>query len=96
MKQLAKKNIYLARFLTCVNKSQVLRSAPFYVDFLKETNQDEFTLKAMGTSLESGPKKLFDIATLSGEIDVNAKKSAINFCDNMEQWTDQYQEINKL
>lgn len=50
----------------------------------------------MGTSLESGPKKLFDIATLSGEIDVNAKKSAINFCDNMEQWTDQYQEINKL
>ena len=87
---MAKKNIYLARFLTCVNKSQVLRSAPFYVDFLKETNQDEFTLKAMGTSLESGPKKLFDIATLSGEIDVNAKKSAINFCDNMEQWTDQY------
>lgn len=49
MKQLAKKNIYLTRFLTVISKSQVLRSAPFLVDFLKETNKDEYTLKAMGT-----------------------------------------------
>jgi hypothetical protein len=49
LKQQAKKNIYLTRFLTVLMKSQVIRSAPFLVDFLKETNKDEFTLKAMAT-----------------------------------------------
>jgi hypothetical protein len=46
--------------------------------------------------MEQGPRKLFDITTLSGEIDVNARKSAVNFCDNFEGWIDQYEEINKL
>ena len=63
--------------MTFVNKSQVLRSAPFYVDFLREINKDEFTLKAMGAQMEQGPRKLFDITTLTGEIDVNAKKKAV-------------------
>jgi hypothetical protein len=39
-KQLIKKAIYYQRFLTCVLKSQVLRTAEFLIDFLKEPSID--------------------------------------------------------
>jgi hypothetical protein len=42
----------------------------------------------MAAQMEQGPRKLFDITTLTGEIDVNAKRKAVNFCDSMEPWID--------
>ncbi len=41
-------------------------------------------LKALGTQMDAGPKKLSEFTTLGGEIEVNAKKNAKNFCDNFD------------
>jgi PX domain len=47
-KQLVKREIYYGRFLAMVLKSMVLRSSEFLVEFLKESNTDQFMLKALG------------------------------------------------
>lgn len=57
---------------------------------------DQFMLRAMGTTYEQGPRKLAEFHTLGGEIEVNAKKQAKQFCDNYEKFIDTYQEINNL
>eukprot|EP00347_Sterkiella_histriomuscorum_P002889 403366404 len=96
IKQLVKKQIYYQRFLTCVMKSQVLRSAEFLVDFLKEPSMDQFMLRAMGTTYEQGPKKLSEFTTLGGEIEINAKKQAKVFCEGFDKFIDTYSEINNF
>lgn len=48
----------------------VLRSAPFLLEFLKESDPDQFVLKAIGSQMDIGPKKISEIVTLGGEIDV--------------------------
>ena len=54
----------------------ILRSAPFLLDFLKESDKDQYLLKALGSQMEKGPHKIADIATLGGQIDVTAGKRA--------------------
>ncbi len=48
----------------------VLRSAPFLLEFLKEASHDQFVLKAIGSQMDLGPRRITDIVTLGGEIDV--------------------------
>jgi hypothetical protein len=48
----------------------VLRSAEFLVEFLKDPDVEQFKLKILGASMDSGPKKISEISTLGGEIDV--------------------------
>ncbi|CDW76278.1 px domain containing protein [Stylonychia lemnae] len=93
-KQLIKKCIYYNRFLTCVLKSQILRSADFLVDFLREPSVDQFMLKALGTQQDAGPRKLAEFNTLGGQIEINGRKRAKAFCDNLDAFNDTYQEIN--
>jgi hypothetical protein len=47
----------------------VLKSSDFLVEFLREANDEKFAMKALSASMDEGPKKIFDIATLGGEID---------------------------
>ena len=75
-------------------RSQILRSAEFLVDFLKEPTMESFMLKALGTTMDQGPKRLADFTTLGGEIEINARKQAKIFCDNFEKFNDTYSEIN--
>lgn len=75
-------------------KSQVLRSADFLVDFLKESNIDQFMLKALGSQMDNGPRKLAEFSTLGGEIEINVRKSAKNFSDNFDKFIDTFTEIN--
>ena len=42
-------------------KSQILRSSEFLVEFLRETNVEQFMLKALGAQQEEGPKKITEI-----------------------------------
>ena len=69
-KQLIKREIYYQRFLIIVMKSQILRSSEFLVEFLREINVDQFMLKALGAQQEEGPKKITEIQTLGGDIDI--------------------------
>jgi activator of HSP90 ATPase len=51
-------------------------------------------VRALTAQQEEGPRKLTDIATLGGEIDVKARKSAKQFCDNFGNFINTYGEIN--
>ncbi len=82
------------RFLTMILKSFILRSSEFLVDFLKETSSEAFILRALGAQQEEGPRKITEIVTLGGDIDVQARKSARNFCDNFGSFINTYAEIN--
>ena len=53
-----------------VLKSFVLRSSDFLVEFLKEANTEQFMLKALASQQEDGPRKISEISTLGGDIDV--------------------------
>lgn len=72
----------------------ILRTCDFLVDFLKESDPHTYMVRALSAQQEEGPRKLNDIATLGGEIDVQAKKSARKFCDNFDSFISTYSEIN--
>jgi hypothetical protein len=95
-KQLIKREIYYQRFLTMVLKSFVLRSSEFLVEFLKESNSETFMLKALAAQQEEGPRKITEISTLGGDIDVQARKTSKAFCENFGPFIDTYAEINSF
>jgi hypothetical protein len=66
------------------------------VDFLKESNIDQFMLKALGSQMDNGPRKLAEFSTLGGEIEINVRKSAKNFADNFDKFIDTFTEINSF
>jgi len=53
-------------------------------------------LKSLTAQQEEGPRKLADIVTLGGEIDVHARKTAKAFCDNFGPFINTYGEINSF
>ena len=77
-----------------VMKSQILRSADFLVDFLSETNTEQFRLKALGKKIAKGPMTIQEFQTLNGEIEVEAKKDARVFCENLDTYVKTFTEIN--
>lgn len=74
----------------------ILRSCEFLVEFLKESDSQTFMIRALAAAQEEGPRKLSDIATLGGEIDVQAKRSSKAFCDNFGSFINTYGEINSF
>jgi hypothetical protein len=53
-------------------------------------------LKALAAQQEEGPRKISEISTLGGDIDVQARKSAKAFCENFGPFIDTYAEINSF
>jgi hypothetical protein len=72
-RQLSKKCIYYKRFLHCIMRSQVLRSAEFLVEFLREADVEQFHAKVVTAKYNKGPEKLDEIKTLFGGIEVGAQ-----------------------
>lgn len=95
-KQLIKKKIYYQKFLQSVMKSKVLRGCKFLVDFLKEQDQYKFGYDLSVKENSQGPRKVKQIKTLTGEILCEASDMAKQFCENFDQFNDEYQRINKF
>ena len=74
----------------------VLRSSEYLVEFLREANVEQFVLKALGAQQAEGPRRIADMATLGGDIDVHARKTATSFCDNFGTYINTYSEINSF
>jgi hypothetical protein len=89
-RQLQKKCIYYQRFLTCLMKSQILRSAEFLVEFLKESDVKQFYAKVATAQFNKGPEKIDEINTLYGDVQVNAGKRAKTFCKKFNSFLTTY------
>lgn len=92
-RQAKKKAQYYERFLTCVMKSQVLRSAEFLVEFLRETTPEQFYQKSVAAKYSKGPERLDQLATLYGDVDVSAGKRAKRICRKLPKFIDNYSDI---
>lgn len=87
---------YYQRFLNSILKSQVLRTSKFLVAFLQESNQEAFNLKLLSIEEDYGPKNIYDFKTLTGEIEVEKRQRASIFCDNLDNFSKEYERINTL
>ena len=54
-RQLVRKSTYYQRFLTCIMKSQLLRSAELLVEFLREADVDKFHTRVASSRGSKGP-----------------------------------------
>ena len=73
----------------------MLKTSQFLVAFLQETNQEQFNLKLLTIEEEVGPRNIYEFKTLTGEIEVDRRRKATKFCDQMETFTKQYFKIAK-
>ena len=94
-RQLVKRQQYYQRFLNAVLRSQVLKTSKFLVAFLQETNQEQFNLKLLTIEEEIGPRNIYEFRTITGEIEVERRRKATKFCDQMTTFTKQYHKIAK-
>ena len=77
-------------------KSQVLRSAEFLVEFLREAAVDQFHAKVVTAKYNKGPEKLDEIKTLFGGIEVGAPPRAKRLCYKLDNYITAYQDISKF
>ena len=94
-RQLVKRKQYYQRFLSAILRSQVLKTSKFLVAFLSETNQEQFNLKLLTIEEEVGPRNIYEFKTITGEIEVERRRKATKFCDQMGTFTKQYFKISK-
>jgi len=95
-RQLVHKCSYYQRFLTCIMKSQVLRSAELLVEFLREADVEQFHAKVVNARVNKGPQKLDEIQTLTGGIQVSAPPKAKSLCFKLENYIQTYEDITKF
>lgn len=60
-------------------KSQVLRSAEFLVEFLRESDIEQFYAKVVTAKYNKGPESLEEINTIFGDIDVAGSNRSKKF-----------------
>lgn len=94
-KQLVKKKFYYHKFMHSILKSKILRSCKFVIDFLKEQDQYKFGHQLAHKENKTGPKRVKQIKTLTGEILCEASDMAKQFSDNFNSFNAAYQRINK-
>jgi hypothetical protein len=80
--------------LNAILRSQVLKTSKFLVAFLQETNQEQFNLKLLTIEEEVGPRNIYEFRTLTGEIEVERRRTATKFCDQMGTFSKQYLKIS--
>jgi len=64
------------------------------VAFLQEANQDKFNNALMSVKEDRGPKCIFDMKTLTGEIETEKRERAEKFTGNIYEFTKQYELIS--
>jgi hypothetical protein len=74
-------------------RSQILRSAEFLVEFLRETDMEQFFAKATTAKYNKGPEKLDQINTIFGDVDVAASKRSKRFCRKFDNYITTYADI---
>jgi len=72
----------------------VLKTSTFLVAFLSETNQDQFNLKLLTIEQEVGPRNIYEFKTLTGEIEVERRRKAAKFCEQLNTFQTQYNKIS--
>ena len=85
-RQLTKRKSYYQRFL---------KTSRFLVAFLQESNQEQFNLKLLTIEEETGPRNIYEFKTLTGEIEVERRRKATQFCDQLGPFSKQYEKITK-
>ena len=81
--------------MNAVLRSQVLKTSKFLVAFLRESDQENFNLKLLTIEEETGPRNIYEFKTLTGEIEVERRRKATKFCDQLGPFSKQYEKINK-
>ena len=76
-------------------RSQVLKTSKFLVAFLQENNQEQFNLKLLSIEDEVGPRNIYEFKTITGEIEVERRRKATKFCDQMATFQKQYYKISR-
>lgn len=76
--------------MASVLKSKVLRGCKFLVDFLKEQDQYKFGYDLSVKENSTGPRKVKQIKTITGEILCEASDMAKSFCDNFDHFNESY------
>jgi hypothetical protein len=71
-----------------VLKSSVLKTCPFLVAFLQEGNQEAFNVKLLTVEADNGPKNIYEFKTLTGDIEVDGRRRAQKFAEQMGTFTD--------
>ena len=92
-RQLIKRKHYYQRFLNAILRSQVLKTSNFLMAFLQETNQDQFNLKLLTIENEIGPRNIYEFKTITGEIEVERRRNAAKFCENLPKFQTEYAKI---
>jgi hypothetical protein len=64
---------YYQRFLNLVLRSQILRTSKFLCSFLQDSNQEAFNQSLLSVREERGPRCIFDLKTITGEIEVEKR-----------------------
>jgi len=62
---------------------------------LQEQNQEQFNLKLLSIEEETGPRNIYEFKTLTGEIEVERRRKAKDFCDKLGTYARHYEKINK-
>lgn len=73
-----------------------MRSAEFLVEFLRESDVEQFYAKMVAAKYNKGPERLDQINTLYGDVDVSAGKRAKRFCRKLPKYIETYSDINNL
>ena len=74
----------------------MLRTSKFLVAFLQESNQDKFNHAVLSVEEDRGPKCIYDLKTLTGEIEIDKRERSEKYCNQLDNFTSQYEMINKL
>lgn len=61
---------------------------------MQEGNQEQFNLKLLTIEEEHGPRNIYEFKTITGEIEVEQRRKAKDFCDKMGTFAKQYEKIN--
>ena len=73
----------------------MLKTSRFLVAFLRESDQENFNLKLLTIEEETGPRNIYEFKTLTGEIEVERRRKATKFCDQLGPFSKQYEKINR-
>ena len=92
-RQLVKQKSYYQRFLNSILRSQVLKTSKFLIDFLSEANHEQFRLRSLSMLQETGPRNIYEFKTITGEIDVERRRKAIKFCEQLPRFQREYERI---
>ena len=72
----------------------MLRSCEFLVELLKEPIQEAFQAKIVGVNMDKGPKSIKEFRTLTGEVQVLARKKANDFAAKFDEYCKDFTNIS--